>query len=92
MILEAVLQDQPGQSSVHVSRKKLVESRSKRRGEDLLKPVSNKEGRMEGKLNKGDPKGYDLRLPVDIWYWRAWSYEGERVSKALNVLHESLFR
>ena len=76
MILEAVLQDQPGQSSVHVSRKKLVESRSKRRGEDLLKPVSNKEGRMEGKLNKGDPKGYDLRLPVDIWYWRACSYEG----------------
>ena len=64
----------------------LVEGIRKRRGEDLVKKERNKEGRMEGEVKPDDPKGYDSRVPVEIWDGMSWEYEGERVSEALNVL------
>ena len=31
-------------------------------------------------------KGYYSRVPIEIWYMRAWTYQGMGVSVALNVI------
>ena len=57
-----------------------------------MKEVSNKEGRMEEELNTDAQKGYYLKVLVEMWDRRAWEYEVERDSGALNVLWESILR
>ena len=54
----------------------MVYDRMIRRGDDMLNPGRNKEGRMDGELKTDAQKG------------RAWAYEGDMGSKALNVLRE----
>ena len=38
------------------------------------------------------PKGVDSRVPIEMWYRRAWTYQGVGVSEALNVLLEGMLR
>ena len=66
MILEAVLQDKRDQSSFQVAWEILVENIRNRICENILKPGSNKEGRMEGEINTYYQKGGNLRFPVEI--------------------------
>ena len=58
----------------------------------MLNQGRNKQGQMEGELNTDAQKGYLLRVTVEMWESRAWSYEGDRESKARNVLQESMLR
>ena len=52
----------------------LVENIRKRRGDDLMKSGSNKEGRMYEELKTDAQNEYDSRLPVKMWDKRAWEY------------------
>ena len=56
VILESVLQDKPDQVIGQGDREILVDNRSKRRGDNMLKPRRNKEGRMEEDLKTYDQK------------------------------------
>ena len=66
VILEAVLQAQPNQDLGQVAWKIVVEDRRKKRGDNLLNPGRNKEGRTESELNIDDQKGDDLRVPIEM--------------------------
>ena len=46
----------------------MVETRSERRGDNLVKPGSNKEVWMGRGIKTDSPKGNDSRVPVEIWY------------------------
>ena len=54
----------------------MVDKIRKRKGEDMLKPVSTKEGRVEEEIKTDAQKVDDSRVPVEIWDRRAWDYEG----------------
>ena len=45
---------------------------------------------MDWEINKDAQKGYELRVPVEMWYKKVWAYEGDKESKALHVLRESM--
>ena len=36
--------------------------------------------------------GDDSRVPIYMWYRRAWTYQGMRVSEALNIIWEGMLR
>ena len=55
-----------------------------------MKEGSNKEVRMEEEINTDSQKGDNLKVLVEMWDRRAWEYEIERDSGALNVLWESM--
>ena len=43
-------------------------------------------------MNTYNPKGVDSRVPIDMCYRRAWTYQGVGVSKALNIIWEEIMR
>ena len=77
MILEAVLQAKPDQAIGQGDKAMLVDNRSKRRGNYMLKPGRKRGGQMEEEINKDYQKGDESRVLVQIWDMRSWAYEGE---------------
>ena len=66
VILEEVLQAKPYQAIGQGDWEILLDNRRKRRGNNILKPLSNKEGQMEEELNKYYQKGDELRVLVEM--------------------------
>ena len=92
VMFEAVLHTGPNQAIVLGYRNIGVDKGKKSRGVYLLKPEGIKGGRVEDKLKIDSKKGYGSRALVEMWDNRAWYYEGEKESGALNVLWESMLR
>ena len=90
MILDTLIQAKKDQAIGKGDWYILVDNRRKRRRKDLSKPERKKKRRREKDLKTYDQKGDDSRVPVEMWDRRAWEYEGERESGALNVLCESM--
>ena len=76
VVFKAVLKTGPDQVIGQGDREIVVDKIRKRKGEDMLKPVSTKEGRVEEEIKTDAQKVDDSRVPVEIWDRRAWDYEG----------------
>ena len=76
IIVEAVLYNGPNQAIGSGDSEIWVDKGRKRRGEDMLKLGKIKGWRLEKELKIDAQKGYDPRVPIEIWDRRAWSHEG----------------
>ena len=43
-------------------------------------------------ISTDNPKWYESRVPIDMWYKRAWTYQGVGVSEALRIIWEGMMR
>ena len=43
-------------------------------------------------ISTDNPKGGDSRVTIDMWYKRAWTYQGVGFSEALNIIWEGMMR
>ena len=41
---------------------------------------------MSDDMSTYNPKGGESRVPIEMWYRRAWTYKGVGVSEALNII------
>ena len=52
----------------------------------MWKLDTTKMAHKSDEISTYNPKGDDSRVPIEIWYRRAWTYQGMVVSKALEII------
>ena len=52
----------------------------------MWKPNTENMVWTRNEISTDDPKGYDSRVPIEMWYRREWTDQVMRVIRSLNII------